>query len=103
MVDENRESFLKYISSKTVVFLKNDELFSSAIDMLFKKATEAYNAIDSEIKRAKPSELFCSSELLKKQLSDFTSVYLNQKGDRNLKAVSPEISGAIDMTNTSLD
>src|SRR5690606_41202244 len=56
MVDENRESSLKYIASKTIVFLKNEELFSSAIDTLFKKATEAYNAIDSEIKRAKPSE-----------------------------------------------
>ncbi|MGO3184287.1 MAG: transcription-repair coupling factor [Aequorivita sp.] len=77
MIDENRETFLKYISSKTVVFLKNEELFSSAIDTLFKKATEAFNEIDSEIKRAKPSELFCTSELLKKQLEDFTKVRLN--------------------------
>src|SRR5690554_3296348 len=61
MVDENRESFLKYIASKTVVFLKNEELFSSAINNLFKKATEAFKAIDSEIKRAKLSELFCDS------------------------------------------
>ncbi len=76
MVDESRESFLKYIASKTVVFLKNQELFSSAIDNLFKKATEAFNAIDSEIKRAKPSELFCTSELLKEQLNDFTKVQL---------------------------
>lgn len=75
-IDENRETFLKYISSKTVVFLKNEELFSSAIDTLFKKATEAFNAIDSEIKRAKPSELFCSSELLKQQLEDFTAVHI---------------------------
>ncbi len=74
MVDENRETFLKYIASKTVVFLKNEELFSSAIDNLFKKATEAFNAIDSEIKRAKPSELFCNSELLKRQLNEFTTV-----------------------------
>ncbi|HET8839087.1 MAG TPA: CarD family transcriptional regulator, partial [Flavobacteriaceae bacterium] len=71
-----RESFLKYITSKTVVFLKNEELFSSAIDTLFKKATEAFVAINSEIKRAKPSELFCSSELLKQQLNDFTKVQL---------------------------
>ena len=77
MVDESRESFLKYIASKTVVFLKNEELFSSAIDNLFKKATEAFNAIDSEIKRAKPSELFCTSELLKAQLNEFTTVQLN--------------------------
>src|SRR5690554_122006 len=76
MIDENRESFLKYISLKTVIFLKNEELFSSTIDNLFKKATEAFNAIDSEIKRAKPSELFCTSELLKEQLNDFTKVQL---------------------------
>ncbi len=75
-VEEHRESFLKYIASKTVVFLKNEELFSSAIDNLFKKATEAFNAIDSEIKRAKPSELFCTSELLKEQLGNFTKVHL---------------------------
>ncbi len=76
MIDENRESFLKYIASKTVVFLKNEELFSSAIDNLFKKATDTFNEIDSEIKRAKPSELFCTSELLKKQLEDFTEVHI---------------------------
>ncbi len=76
MVDENRETFLKYIASKTVVFLKNEALFSSAIDSLFKKAMDAFNAIDSEIKRAKPSELFCTSELLKGQLNEFTTVHL---------------------------
>ncbi len=76
MIDENRESFLKYIASKTVIFLKNEELFSSAIDNLFKKATDAFNEIDSEIKRAKPSELFCTSELLKQQLEDFTEVHI---------------------------
>src|SRR5690606_32270937 len=69
-------SFLEYINSKTVVFLKNEELFSSAIDNLFKKATEVFKAIDSEIKHAKPSELFCNSELLKEQLNDFTKVKL---------------------------
>ncbi len=76
MIDENRETFLKYISSKTVVFLKNEELFCSAVDILFKKATEAFNAIDSEIKRAKPSELFCTSELLRLQLEEFTTVHI---------------------------
>src|SRR5690554_3776687 len=60
-IKEQRESFLKYIAGKTVVFLKNQDLFSSAINNLFKKATEAFKAIDSEIKRAKLSELFCDS------------------------------------------
>lgn len=92
MVDETRESFLKYIAPKTVVFLKNEELFSSAIDNLFKKATEAFNAIDSEIKRAKPSELFCNSELLKEQLNDFTKVYLSVKTPFPLGKVGAVIS-----------
>ncbi len=92
MVDENRESFLKYIASKTVVFLKNEELFSSAIDNLFKKATETFNAIDSEIKRAKPSELFCTSELLKTQLNDFTKVQLKNS------SISISISDSISIS-----
>src|SRR5690606_23341467 len=92
MVDENRESFLKYIASKTVVFLKNEELFSSAIDNLFKKATETFNAIDSEIKRAKPSELFCTSELLKTQLNDFTKVRLKNS------SISISISDSISIS-----
>ncbi|CAM3346843.1 transcription-repair coupling factor [Aequorivita lipolytica] len=88
MIDENRESFLKYIASKTVVFLKNEELFSSAIDNLFKKAIEAFNAIDSEIKRAKPSELFCTSELLKEQLSEFTTVHLKNSSVSDSDSIS---------------
>jgi len=96
MVDENRETFLKYIASKTVVFLKNEELFSSAIDNLFKKATDAFNAIDSEIKRAKPSELFCTSELLKQQLGEFTTVSFNSRQGNNIK----EVSTALDRTSS---
>ncbi len=96
-VDEHRETFLKYIASKTVVFLKNEAIFNSAIDNLFKKATEAFNAIDSEIKRAKPSELFCTSEVLRAQLEDFTTVnLLNSKtevaGDGILFHTKPQPS-----------
>jgi transcription-repair coupling factor (superfamily II helicase) len=69
-----RLSFLDYISSKTVVFLKNTEVLYTGIDKIFKKATEVYLKGEGEVKMIEPSELFCSSEVLQKQLNDFTTV-----------------------------
>jgi transcription-repair coupling factor (superfamily II helicase) len=71
-IAETRESFLKYISAKTVVFAKNTPLMLSRIDGLFEKAEEAFANLSQEIKHATPKELFCDSEVLKKQLLDFT-------------------------------
>ncbi len=81
MVDEDRESFLKYIDSKTVVFLKNEELFRSDIDKLFKKATKAFQHISGEVKMSDPAKLFCTSELLVKQLLEYTTASFVSKNN----------------------
>jgi len=73
-IEEKRESFLKYIASKTVVFSKNSSLLFSRIDEFYMKAEEAFKALSTEIKHASPSELFCNSELLKRQFLDYTVV-----------------------------
>ncbi|MFC7357774.1 transcription-repair coupling factor [Jejudonia soesokkakensis] len=78
-LDENRESFLKYISSKTVVCLKNKELLSGAIDKLFRKAKEAYKATEGPVKMSAPEEIFCTSGLLNKQLEEYTTVTFSNK------------------------
>jgi transcription-repair coupling factor (superfamily II helicase) len=77
MMKEDRESFLKYIASKTVVFLKNDELLSNSIDKLFKKAVTAFELQTGEVTMSPPKDLFCDSPLLRRQLSGFTTVQLN--------------------------
>ncbi|QAA82359.1 transcription-repair coupling factor [Aequorivita sp. H23M31] len=92
IIDESRESFFKYIAAKTVIFIKNEDFFLDAIDGLYKKATDAFEALDPIIKRAKPSELFCTGDMLQKQLEDFTTVSLNSKGNRNLKEVSTALN-----------
>ncbi|MBK5192621.1 MAG: transcription-repair coupling factor [Flavobacteriaceae bacterium] len=79
-LDEVRESFFKYIASKTVVFVKNLDLLSGAMDKLFEKAEEAFKDLSEEIKHSKPEELFCTSGLLLKQLLDFTVVELGDQG-----------------------
>lgn len=70
--EEIRESFLKYIAPKTVLFIKNTDFFLDRIDKLFLKAEEAFKKLSQEIKHASPEELFCNSTLLKNQLPEFT-------------------------------
>ncbi|MFD2542684.1 transcription-repair coupling factor [Lacinutrix gracilariae] len=73
-LEESRQSFLKYIAQKTVVFTKNTDLAFSRIDSLFEKAVEAFTKLSTGIKHAKPTELFCNTTLLKNQLLEFNIV-----------------------------
>ena len=85
LMEENRESFLKYISGKTIICLKDQEIVNSAIDTLFTKATQAYDTLQGEVKRISPELLFCTSRLLKKQFEGFKTITLassNPHGQR---------------------
>ena len=73
-LEESRQSFLKYVAQKTVVFTKNAQLVFDRIDAFYEKAEEAFKILSTEIKHAEPEELFCNSVLLKKQLLDFSLV-----------------------------
>ncbi len=74
LMEEKRQSFLKYIAQKTVIGLKNADLLFSRIDDFYTKAEEAFKGLSEDIKHAQPHELFCNSELLKKQLLDFSII-----------------------------
>ncbi|RZV60259.1 MAG: DEAD/DEAH box helicase, partial [Flavobacteriaceae bacterium] len=74
MVQESRESFLKYISAKTVVFIKDLNWMSSKVDTIYEKAVETFNELSEEIKHTKPEELFSDSKLLKQQMLDYNLV-----------------------------
>jgi len=77
-LQETRESFLKYIADDTVIFTQDIEQLASRIDTNFTKAEEAFNKLESEIKRNTPAELFCESSMIKRQLLDFTLVTFNE-------------------------
>ncbi len=78
-LDEVRESFLKYISAKTIVFIKNLDLLSAQADKLYKKAEEAFKGLSEDVKHSEPKELFCNGELIKKQLLEYSSVELSSQ------------------------
>jgi transcription-repair coupling factor (superfamily II helicase) len=71
-LEEKRESFLKYISSKTVVLGKNIDLMYNRLDKLFKKAEDAFEKLSKTINHAEPIELFCNGLKIQQQLNDFT-------------------------------
>ncbi len=77
-LQETRESFLKYIAADTVIFTQDIEQLATRIDTNFSKAEEAFQKLDSEIKRHEPSELFCDATSIKKQLLDFTLVRVSE-------------------------
>jgi len=95
-LDEVRESFLKYISEKTIVFIKNPELLSGEMDKLFGKAEESFAKLGADIKHNKPEELFCSSGLLTQQLEEFKVVNLgNLTNLRKKSSTSVKDAGEI--------
>ncbi len=77
-LEEKRESFLSYISSKTVVFAKNTPLLFDRLDDFFGKAEEAFTQLSEDIKHAKPEELFLNAFQFKTQLKNFQVINFNQ-------------------------
>ncbi|MGN7515605.1 MAG: transcription-repair coupling factor [Allomuricauda sp.] len=89
--EEIRESFLKYISAKTVVFAKNPALIYDRIDSFFEKAEESFAKLSEEIKHAKPKELFLDSASLKEQLQDYLCIEIGVSSETLKQVQGDEI------------
>jgi len=70
-LQEKRESFLQYIASNTVIFLKNKDLLIGKLDKLFNRAESAFSELSKELNHARPIDLFCNGNFIQNQLSDF--------------------------------
>ncbi|UTD15751.1 transcription-repair coupling factor [Tenacibaculum mesophilum] len=101
-LQESRESFLKYISAKTAVFVKNLDLLSDSLDKFYRKAELSFNELSTEIKHAKPEELFCNGELIRNQLQDFTTVDIG-KNRHSERSEKPQGSAELNLTNVSIN
>ena len=78
-LDEVRESFLKFISAKTIIFSKNVSLLDAKLDDLFSKAEKAYAELDLELKHSPPKDLFCNAEVIDKQFEKFSFVEVSSQ------------------------
>ncbi len=76
---EDRESFLDYISIKTAIFIQNTEGLHSKLDTLFAKAEEGFKNLNGTIKHLEPEQLFLNQKAFIKKALDFTIVELGSK------------------------
>ena len=74
---ENRESFLDYISEKTVLFIQNTEDLFLQLDKQFVRAEEAFEKLSKDIKHATPDQLFLNQKTFIKRALDFSIVELS--------------------------
>ena len=72
---EERNSFLKYIASKTAIFIKDQSVLEKRLDLLYEKANNAFKSLNSDVKRAEPYEIFLNTLELKEQLKEFCTIY----------------------------
>ncbi len=76
---EDRESFLDYISSNTTLFIQNTDALLSKLDSLFAKAEEAYSKLSGTVKHLAPEQLFLNQKAFLKKALDFNVVELGSK------------------------
>ena len=104
-----RESFLTYISSRTIVFANNKELILGKLDSLFSKAESAFDQLSKELKHSKPEDLFCDGGFINTQLKDFTlacfkkNTQLNQSNVQFSTKAQPSFNKQFDLLIENLN
>ncbi len=78
-IKENRESFLEYISDKTVLCIENTEFLTAQLDKLFGKAIETFEKLSKDVKHASPEHLFLNQEGFLRKALDFSLIELSNK------------------------
>lgn len=74
---ENRESFLKFISEKTVIFAQQTEGIVSKFNFLFEKATTAFHKLSQDIKHQSPENMFLDGATFVDSIQKHTYVELH--------------------------
>ncbi|MEG1021148.1 MAG: transcription-repair coupling factor [Myroides sp.] len=78
-LQENRESFLNYISPNTVLFIQNTVLIKEQLTKMFQKATEAFDKLNKDVQHLAPDQMFLPSAEFLQKADDFTVVELAQQ------------------------
>lgn len=87
---ESRESFLRYISKGSTVFLKNKELLLGRIADLYEKAETSFTKLAGETIHLTPDALFVKPSLLEEELKGFKVIALDRKQSGDKSGETPQ-------------
>ncbi|MCC9042262.1 transcription-repair coupling factor [Myroides sp. M-43] len=74
---ENRESFLDYISDKTVVLTQNTTLIIDQLNRHFERAAATFEKLNKDLKYKEPKDMFLDGQSFLHKLELFTLLELN--------------------------
>lgn len=77
-LNEFRESFLTYISGKTIVYINHLNHALEQLDDLYLKATKIYQNITQDVKQLSPDHLFIQPQLFLSQIQTFHLLVQNK-------------------------
>ncbi|MDR0228998.1 MAG: transcription-repair coupling factor [Flavobacteriaceae bacterium] len=75
---EIRESFLEYISEKTIVFAQNTALIVEQLNQHFEKAKIAFEKLNKDLKHKTPSDMFLDGNAFLRLIELFTFIELTE-------------------------
>lgn len=88
LLQENRESFLKYLAQDSIIFTYNTENTCDKLDALYEKSEEAYKNLNSTVKQFAPNELFINSSHFKKDLLEHARISIRKEKRENTSGLS---------------
>ncbi len=77
---ENRESFLDYIDSKTIIWAEQLDFAQQELDKLFGLAQQTYQKLDATVKRLQPEQLFINGKDFADRCEKFSVIETNSAG-----------------------
>ncbi|MCK0130493.1 transcription-repair coupling factor [Flavobacteriaceae bacterium F08102] len=78
-LQEKRESFIKYLSIHTCIFLKNQANLAGTLDQLFEKAKVTYGELKDGIPLGSPDALFCDGQTINQHMENYRLVEVNNR------------------------
>lgn len=75
---EQRDSFLAHLPAQTVVFAESISKIEADLERLFQKALAAFSQLQSEVKRAHPTDLFLNGREVTADLKRFNTFHFGE-------------------------